>query len=158
MSISRGQIAQGKVQLSANVVEQVTQVRQAWVRAVAARQSLDYADQIKRTAAASAELARRMQQVGNFNKLQRARQQVFYADSAAQLAASQHAATAAREELTRQLGLTDAQAAQLKLPERLPTCPKQRARRLRSRPMPPNSAWTFNWPATSWTWPENRKT
>lgn len=124
MSISRGQIAQGKVQLSANVVEQVTQVRQAWVRAVAARQSLDYADQIKRTAEASAELARRMQQVGNFNKLQRARQQVFYADSAAQLAASQHAATAAREELTRQLGLTDAQAAQLKLPERLPDLPK----------------------------------
>ena len=124
MTISRGQIAQSKVRLSANVVEQVTQVRQAWVRAVAAQQSQGYADQIKRTAEAGAELARRMQQVGNFNKLQRARQQVFYADSAAQLAASQHAATAAREELSRQLGLTDVQAAQLKLPERLPDLPK----------------------------------
>lgn len=124
MAISRGQIAQSKVQLTANVVEQVTQVRQAWVRAVAAQQSLDYADQIKRTAQASAELAQRMQQVGNFNKLQRARQQVFYADAMTQLASSQHAATATREELTRQLGLTDAQAAQLKLPERLPDLPK----------------------------------
>jgi hypothetical protein len=122
--ISKGQVAQAKVQLSANVVEQVTQVRQTWVRAVAAKQSLAYAGQVNSSAQASAELARRMQQVGNFNKLQRARQQVFYADATAQLAASQHAATAAREELTRLLGLTEAQAAQLKLPERLPDLPK----------------------------------
>ncbi|UUZ68971.1 TolC family protein [Polaromonas sp. P2-4] len=123
--ISRSQVAQAKVQLSANVVEQVTQVRQAWVRAVAAQQTLHYANQVNSTAQASAELARRMQQVGNFTKLQRARQQVFYADSAAQLASAQHAATAAREELTRQLGLTDAQAGQLKLPERLPDLPNE---------------------------------
>lgn len=124
MAISRSQIAASKVQLSANVIEQVTQIRQAWTRAVAAQQLLTYADQIKRTAEAGAELAKRMQQVGNLNKLQRARQQVFYADATTQLAASQHAATATREELTRQLGLTDAQAAQLKLPERLPDLPK----------------------------------
>ncbi|HEY3048276.1 MAG TPA: transporter, partial [Polaromonas sp.] len=90
--ISRGQVAQTRVQLSANVVEQVTQVRQVWVRAVAAQQTLAYSEQINSTAQASAELARRMQQVGNFTKLQRARQQAFYADSAAQLASSQHAA------------------------------------------------------------------
>jgi outer membrane protein TolC len=125
MEISRGQMAQARVQLSANVVEQVTQVRQAWVRAVAAQQSLAYANQVNRSAQASAELARRMQQVGNFNKLQRARQQSFYADSAAQLASSQHASTAAREELTRLLGLTAAQAGQLQLPERLPELPKE---------------------------------
>ena len=124
MSIASSQVAQARVQLSANVVEQVTQVRQAWVRAVGARQSLEYAQQVNVSAQASAELARRMQQVGNFNKLQRARQQVFYADATAQLATSQHAATAAREELTRLLGLTDEQQAQLKLPERLPDLPK----------------------------------
>ena len=123
-AIASSQVAQARVQLSANVVEQVTQVRQAWVRAVGAQQSLEYAQQVNASAQASAELARRMQQVGNFNKLQRARQQVFYADATAQLAASQHAATAAREELTRLLGLTDEQAAQLKLPERLPDLPK----------------------------------
>ncbi len=122
-SLSKGQQAQAKVQLSANVVEHVTQVRQAWVRAVGANQSLDYARQVNTSAQASAELARRMQQVGNFNKLQRARQQVFYADATAQLATSQHAVTAAREELTRLLGLTDEQAVQLKLPERLPDLP-----------------------------------
>ncbi len=125
MEISRGQTAQAKVQLSSNVVEQVTQVRQAWVRAVAAQQTLQYAEQINATAQASAELAKRMYQVGNFNKIQRARQQSFYADSAAQLASGKHASTAAREELVRLLGLTDEQSAQLKLPERLPDLPKE---------------------------------
>lgn len=125
LEISRGQMGLARVQLSSSVVEQVTQVRQSWVRAVAAQQSLEFANQVNRSAQASSELARRMQQVGNFNKLQRARQQSFYADSVAQLASSQHAATAAREELIRQLGLTDAQAVQLKLPERLADLPKE---------------------------------
>ena len=124
MEISQSQMTQARVQLSANVVEQVTQVRQTWVRAVAAQQSLTYANQVNRSAQASSELAKRMQQVGNFTKLQRARQQSFYADSAAQLASSQHAATAAREALTRQLGLSDAQAARLKLPDRLADLPE----------------------------------
>ena len=122
--IAQSRIAQSQVQLSASVVEQVTQVRQAWVRAVAASQTLQYAEQINTTAEAGAELAKRMQQVGNFNKLQRARQQVFYADSTARLAAAQHGALAAREELVRQLGLTDEQATQLKMPDRLPDLPK----------------------------------
>ena len=123
--IARGQVAQLKIQLSADVVGHVTQVRQAWVRAVAATQTLQYASQVNSAALAGAELARRMQQVGNFNKLQRARQQAFYADATAQLAFAQHAATAGREELIRVLGLTDAQAVQLTLPERLPDLPKE---------------------------------
>jgi len=125
MSIAQGQVEQARVQLTSSVVDQVTQVRQAWVRAVAAQQLLQYANQVNASAQASAELARRMQQVGNFSKLQRARQQAFYADSVAQMASSQHAATAAREELTRLLGLTDEQAGQLKLLERLPDLPKE---------------------------------
>jgi outer membrane protein TolC len=124
LSISQSQAAQAQVQLSGAVVDQVTQVRQAWVRAVAAQQSQQYAEQVKESAEASAELARRMQLVGNFSKLQRARQQVFYADATTQLASARHAATAAREELVRALGLDDAQAAKLKLPERLPDLPK----------------------------------
>ncbi|NDZ15577.1 transporter [Variovorax sp. WS11] len=123
-SVSRSQATLAQAQLTGAVVDQVTQVRQAWVRAVAARQSLQYAELVKESAEASAELARRMQQVGNFSKLQRARQQVFYADATTQLASARHAATAAREELVRALGLDDAQADTLKLPERLPDLPK----------------------------------
>lgn len=124
LSISRSQAAQAKVQLTGAVVDQVTQVKQAWVRAVAAQQSLKYAEQVNKSAQASAELARRMQLIGNFSKLQRARQQVFYADATTQLASAQHATTAAREELVRVLGLNDAQADRLALPDRLPDLPK----------------------------------
>ena len=123
--IARAEVEQFKIQLSADVVDHVTLVRQAWVRAVSAQQTLQYAKQVNDTAKAGAELARRMQQVGNFTKLQRARQQAFYADSVARLASAGNAATADREELTRLLGLTDTQATELKLPDRLPDLPKE---------------------------------
>ncbi|GAB3628106.1 outer membrane efflux protein [Pandoraea terrae] len=123
--LAEHQVEQARLRLTSDVVDQVTQVRQAWVRAVAAQQSLQYAGQVYESAEASAELARRMQEVGNFSKLQRARQQAFYADAATQLAAARYAATTAREELVRQLGLTEAQVQDLKLPERLPDLPKQ---------------------------------
>ena len=123
-AVADNRIAQERIRLTGSVVEQVARVRHAWVQAVAAKQKLAYAEQVKDAAEAAAELARRMQQVGNFSKLQRARQHAFYADAAAQLALSQQAATAAREGLVRQLGLDDAQAEQLKLPDRLPDVPK----------------------------------
>lgn len=123
--IAQRRIAQTQLRLTGDVVDQVTQVRQAWVRAVAAAQTLSYAKQVYASAQAGAELARRMEAVGNFNKLSRARQQVFYADAATQLAAAQHESTARREELTRLLGLDADQAQALKLPERLPALPRE---------------------------------
>ena len=114
-----------RLQLAADVVDTVTLVRQAWVRAVAAQQTLAYAKQVQAAAQASAELARRMQAVGNFTRLDRARQQLFYAEATAQLAMAQSTARAHREALVRLLGLTDAQALQLRLPERLPDLPAQ---------------------------------
>jgi outer membrane protein TolC len=123
--VAQRQIAQAQIQLSNNVIEQVTQVRQAWVKAVATQQNLSYARQVKDAAEASAELARRMQAAGNFTKLQRIRQQAFYADATLQLATAQHAVTSTREELVRLLGLSNAQAAALQLPERLPDLPGQ---------------------------------
>lgn len=124
----RGNMAQQKIlqqqlRMTSNVIEQLTQVRQAWVKAVAAQQSLAYAKQVNDAAQASSELAQRMQAVGNFSKLQRARQQAFYADAAMQWAAAQHTSTASREELTRLLGLSEAQAEILQLPNRLPELP-----------------------------------
>ena len=124
LSMARSQSAQAQIQLTSSVVDQVTQVRQGWVRAVAAQQSVQYAEQVKQSAEASAELARRMQLIGNFSKLQRARQQVFYADATTQLASARQAATDAREGLIRALGLDDAQAARMQLPARLPDLPK----------------------------------
>ena len=121
--IAQRQIAQAQLRLTSSVIEQVTQVRQAWVKAVAAQQTLIYARQVNDAAQASAELARRMQAAGNFTKLQRARQQAFYADAATGWASAQHTSTSTREELVRLLGLTDTQAARLVLPDRLPDMP-----------------------------------
>ena len=117
--MAQRKIEETQLRLTVDVVNQVTQVRQAWVKAVVAQQSLKYAQQVVDSAEASADLARRMYAVGNFNKLDRARQQAFYADAATQLATVQHMATAAREDLVRQLGLSDAQVRALQLPARL---------------------------------------
>lgn len=123
--IATRRIEQSQLRLTGNVVDQVTGVRQAWVRAVAAQQTLQYAKQVYDSAEAGAELARRMQGVGNFNRITRAREQAFYADAATRLSETQHQVTARREELVRLLGLDESQAQALKLPERLPDLPKQ---------------------------------
>lgn len=125
-AVAQARMQQAELQMTSDVVDQVTQVRQAWVKAVAAQESLEYARRINAAAEASAELARRMQGAGNFNRLQRARQQAFYADATSQLLLSQQAVTSSREQLIRLLGLSDDnQANRLKLPERLPDLPKQ---------------------------------
>jgi outer membrane protein TolC len=123
--MAQRQLAQAQLRLTLSVVDQLTQVRGAWVKAVAAQQTLTYARQVNDAAKASAELARRMQAAGNFTKLQRARQQAFYADAAVGWAAAQHTSRATREELVRLLGLTAEHAASLRLPERLPDLPSE---------------------------------
>ena len=120
---AQARIELSQVRLAQDTVDTVTGVRRAWVRAVAARERLVYAQQVYEVGEISAELARRLQQVGNFSRLQYARQQAFYADAATRLAAARQAETAAREELVRVLGLSDAQEQQLQLPERLPDLP-----------------------------------
>ena len=109
--------------LASGVVQAASAARQAWVGAVAAQQSVQYFEQVKTSADASAELARRMQAVGNFSKLQRAREQAFSADAVTQLARARQAARSSREALVRVLGLNETQAATLTLPDRLPDLP-----------------------------------
>ena len=112
-----------RISLAASVVQAASEARQAWVNAVASQQSAQYAQQVKATADASAEIARRMQAVGNFSKLQRAREQAFAADAVTLLARAMQAARTSREALVRTLGLNDSQGAALKLPDRLPDLP-----------------------------------
>lgn len=111
------------IQAAGASLEAATSARQAWVRAVAAHQTQSYYEQVKQAADAGAELARRMQSVGNFSKLQRAREQAFYADATAQLARARQAALETREALIRALGLDAEQAGKLVLPARLPDLP-----------------------------------
>ena len=97
--------------------------RKAWFHAVAAMEGARYMALVKEAAETSAELARRMAEVGNFPKLSYAREQAFYAETTAQLARAQHNAVTARERLARLLGLWGEDLA-FQLPDRLPDLPK----------------------------------
>jgi len=114
--------AQAQGAAATRVLALAADTRKAWVQAVAAEESVRYSAQVARAAEAGAELARRMAQAGNFNKLQQLREQSFYADAALNLARAERAQRATRERLTRLLGLWGAQAT-FRLPERLPDLP-----------------------------------
>ncbi|MBL8311714.1 MAG: TolC family protein [Burkholderiales bacterium] len=111
------------------VLTLASETRKAYFQAVAAAESLRYLAQVKEAAEASAELARRMAEAGNFSRLQRAREQAFYADATVNLARAQQVSVAARERLIRLLGLWGEQTA-LTLPERLPELPATLPERL----------------------------
>jgi outer membrane protein TolC len=102
-----------------------TDARRAYIDAVAADQAANYAKQVQDSAGAGAELAERMRRAGNFSKLDAAREQAFYAESVVQAAKAHQRAVAAREKLTRTMGLSGAEAT-YKLPDRLPDLPKER--------------------------------
>lgn len=113
-----------ELRLAMAVVDEVTRVRQSWVRAVAAEQRRRYAERVLESGALSAELARRMESAGNFNRLASAQQQAFEADARSQAVVARQQAVVEREALVRALGLDDAEAARLQLPERLPDIPQ----------------------------------
>jgi outer membrane protein TolC len=114
--------AQAQGAAAMTVLALAAEARKAWAMAVATEETLRYTQQVMQAAEASAELARRMAAVGNFNKLQQAREQSFYAEAALNLARAQQMQRAARERLTRALGLWGTQTA-FRLPERLPDLP-----------------------------------
>jgi outer membrane protein TolC len=122
--VGQRRFEQAQYQAAYDAVSLAADVRRAYFDAVAAQELVKYFQQVKETADASNELAKRMLQAGNFNKLTQMREQAFYADATAQLARAQHQATADREKLTRLLGLSGDQL-NFRLPERLPDLPKQ---------------------------------
>jgi outer membrane protein TolC len=117
-------LEQMRTTVAMQVLSLAADTRKAWVQAVAAEESVRYSRQVMQAAEAGAELARRMAQVGNFNKLQQAREQGFYADAALTLARAERQQRATGERLTRLMGLWGGQTA-FKLPERLPDLPAQ---------------------------------
>jgi len=121
--IERERFALAQGGTAAEILQIAADTRRAWINAVAAHQNAHYAEQVKAAAEAAAELARRMAAVGNFSKLDQAREQAFYADAATQLARARQQSLAAREQLTRLLGLWGSDLA-FRLPERLPDLPK----------------------------------
>lgn len=122
--VGQQRFEQAQYQAAYDAVSLAADVRRAYFDAVAAQELAKFYEQVKETADVSNELAKRMLQAGNFNKLAQMREQAFYADATAQLARAQHQATAQREKLIRLLGLYGEQL-NFRLPQRLPELPKQ---------------------------------
>jgi outer membrane protein TolC len=121
--VGQRRFEQAQYQAAYDAVGLAADVRRAYFDAVAAQEMVKFFSQVKETADVSNELAKRMLQAGNFNKLTQMREQAFYADATAQLARAQHQVKADREKLTRLLGLSGGQL-DFRLPERLPDLPK----------------------------------
>jgi outer membrane protein TolC len=120
--IESRRFAQVQAAVTTQVLALAADTRRAWIHAVAADEGVHYTQLVQQAAEASAELARRMAQVGNWNKLQQAREQGFYADAALNLARAEQAQRSARERLVRLLGLWGEQL-DFRLPARLPDLP-----------------------------------
>ncbi|RZJ19897.1 MAG: TolC family protein, partial [Haliea sp.] len=121
--VEQRRFEQAQVQAASEAVAVGTEARRSFYGAVAAQELVKYLQQVKEAADTSNELAKRMVQAGNFNKLAQMREQAFYADATSELARAQHQAIAERERLARALGVWGRQLS-FKLPERLPDLPK----------------------------------
>lgn len=97
--------------------------RRAWLNAVAAEQARAANIRMHEAAALGGELARRMAAVGNFSKLDQARELAQQQQAAAQLARAELAAQLAREQLAQRMGLWGEQL-DFVLPAALPPLPK----------------------------------
>ena len=101
-------------------------VSRQYFTAVAAQQQIAFLDTAVAAAQASAQLAKQLGQAGNLNKVEQAREDVFYAEVGAQRADARLQAQAEREKLTRLMGLWGRDIA-FTLPKMLPPLPKRLA-------------------------------
>ncbi|MBS0449057.1 MAG: TolC family protein [Proteobacteria bacterium] len=120
--VEQQRYAAAQLRTAAGVVDAAAAARRAYVDAVAARMQLGYAEQVHDAADAAAELARRMEQAGNFSTLARLREQAFVAQAGIALEHARARDVAARERLGRALGI-DPAATGLRLPAALPPLP-----------------------------------
>ena len=117
------QMEQATLTAAQQVLLLASDTRRAWLRAVAAEQALAANERMHEAAALGGELARRMAQVGNFSKMDQARELAQQQQAAAQLARARLNAQLEREQLARRMGLWGQQLA-YKLPAQLPALPK----------------------------------
>ena len=121
--IERRYFEQAQYRAASDALRVADETRRTYFSALAAQETVKYMQQVKLSAEASAELANKMAQVGNWSKLEQMREQAFYADVTTDLARAMQMQIAEREKLTRLMGLWGTKTA-FQLPERLPDLPK----------------------------------
>jgi outer membrane protein TolC len=97
-------------------------VRRAYYRATAARQTVGFLEQARQTVDAAADLTRKLGETGAATRLAQARSGAFYAEVSNQLARARLEEAVAKERLTRLLGLWGKNT-DYRLPRTLPNLP-----------------------------------
>jgi outer membrane protein TolC len=100
------------------------ETRRAFIRAVAAAQTVTFLEKAKLSAEAISELAVKLGETGALNKLDQAREHAFYAELAGQLGVARLKASTEREKLTRLMGLWGVETA-YRLPSSLRPLPRR---------------------------------
>ena len=121
--IARERFHQAQLRAALETLRLAAEVRRAYYQAVGTNELVGLLTETKTTAETIAQLAEKLGQTGSLNKLDQAREQVFYAEITADLATARQQATSARERLARLLGVWDGQL-DFKVPRSLPTLPR----------------------------------
>ncbi len=122
--IARKRFHQAQLRAGLETLRLASDVRRSYYRAVAANEMVGLLTDAKSTAEATAKLATKLGETGSLNKLDQAREQVFYAETTADLASARQDATSSRERLARLMGLWDGDLG-FRTPTRLPVLPKR---------------------------------
>lgn len=122
--IAADRFRQAQLQAALETLRTANEARRAFYRAVAARSLASFLAQARETGETAAELSKRLGETGAINKLDQARNQVFYAELVAQLATARLRASSERERLVRALGLWGDDL-DFSLPAQLPPLPSR---------------------------------
>ena len=120
--IARERFRQAQLRAALETLRLAAEVRRAYFRTIAANEMVGLLTDAKSTAESTAQLAKKLGETGALNKLDQAREQVFYAETTAELASARQAASSARERLARLMGLWGEDLS-FRLPDKLPSLP-----------------------------------
>jgi outer membrane protein TolC len=127
--IARERFHQAQLRAALETLRLAAEVRRAYYQAVGTNELVGLLTETKTTAETIAQLAEKLGQTGSLNKLDQAREQVFYAEITTDLATARQRAASERERIARLLGVWGGQL-DFKLPKALPALPRS------PRPLP----------------------
>lgn len=122
--IAADRFHQAQLRAAEETLRVAAETRRNYYRAVAAREITGFLAQAKSAAETASQLGERLGETGAMNKLDQAREHVFYAEVTAQLASAQQRAGGERERLIRSLGLWGDDL-KFRLPAALPALPRR---------------------------------
>jgi outer membrane protein TolC len=122
--IARQRFQKAQLRAAEETLRLAADVRRTYFRTVAANELVGLLTDAKSTAESTAQLALKLGETGSLNKLDQAREQVFYAETTADLATLRQDATSSRERLIRLLGLWDGDLG-FQLQQKLPALPRR---------------------------------